>query len=106
MQKSATKTATLNLRVDPTVKAQSEQILSQLGIPMSTAIEMYLRQVVIKNGLPFQPNLSVMPSSLRLNALTAEQLSDQFEKGYQEYLAGEVTPVSDFRKEVAGWARQ
>ena len=38
------KTMTLNLRVNPTVKQQAEDVLKQLGIPMATAIDMYLRQ--------------------------------------------------------------
>jgi addiction module RelB/DinJ family antitoxin len=36
------KSATLNLRVNPTVKQRAEDVLSRLGIPMSTAIDMYL----------------------------------------------------------------
>lgn len=36
------KTATLNLRINPVVKERAEEVLSQLGIPMSTAINMYL----------------------------------------------------------------
>ena len=39
------KTATLNLRVNPTVKERAEKVLSQLGVPMSTAIDMYLNQI-------------------------------------------------------------
>ena len=37
------KTMTLNLRVNPTVKQQAEDVLKQLGIPIATAIDMYLR---------------------------------------------------------------
>ena len=33
------KSATLNLRVNPTVKQRAEDVLVQLGIPMSTAID-------------------------------------------------------------------
>ena len=39
------KTATLNLRVNPVVKERAEKILPQLGVPMSTAIDMYLNQI-------------------------------------------------------------
>ena len=39
------KSSTLNLRVNPVVKARAESVLSQLGIPMSTAIDMYLNQI-------------------------------------------------------------
>ena len=45
------KTATLNLRVNPTVKERAEKVLSQLGVPMSTAIDMYLNQISLTGGL-------------------------------------------------------
>ena len=39
------KTATLNLRVNPVVKERAESVLSKLGVPMSVAIDMYLKSV-------------------------------------------------------------
>ena len=39
------KTATLNIRVNPDVKENAESVLAQLGIPMATAIDMYLKQI-------------------------------------------------------------
>ena len=47
------KSATLNLRVNPTLKSDAEKILSRLGIPMSTAVDMFLNQVVLVGGIPF-----------------------------------------------------
>ena len=47
------KTMTLNLRVNPTVKQQAEDVLKQLGIPMATAIDMYLRQITLA-AFPFR----------------------------------------------------
>ncbi len=52
------KIATLNCRVDPNVKQQAEIILSKLGIPMSTAIDMYLQQINLVGGIPFSVTLS------------------------------------------------
>ncbi len=49
---SATKT--LNLRVDAELKAQAEQIFSELGLPTSTAITMFLKSVVRYGGIPFE----------------------------------------------------
>ena len=37
------KTATLNLRINPTLKADVDAILSRLGIPMSTAVDNVLQ---------------------------------------------------------------
>ena len=47
------KSATLNLRVDPEVKEQAEAVLEQLGVPMSTAVDIFLRQVSLTGGIPF-----------------------------------------------------
>ena len=55
MPASATKT--LNLRVDANLKAQAERIFSELGLPTSTAITMFLKAVVRHEGLPFEANL-------------------------------------------------
>ena len=51
------KTTTLNLRVNPDVKAEAEAVLRQLGIPMATAIDMYLRQIALTGGIPFPISL-------------------------------------------------
>lgn len=51
------KTAAQNLRVNPTVKQRAESVLAQLGIPMSTAIDMYLNQISLTGGIPFAVTL-------------------------------------------------
>lgn len=51
-------TKTLNLRVDADLKHQAELIFSDLGIPTSTAINMFLRSVVRCGGIPFDLRLS------------------------------------------------
>ncbi len=53
---SATKT--LNLRVDANLKAQSEQIFAELGIPTATAINLFLKSVVRYGGIPFELKLN------------------------------------------------
>lgn len=51
-------TKTLNLRVDADLKHQAELIFADLGIPTSTAINMFLRSVVRCGGIPFDLRLS------------------------------------------------
>lgn len=51
-------TKTLNLRVDADLKHQAETIFSDLGIPTSTAINMFLRSVVRYGGIPFDLRIS------------------------------------------------
>lgn len=46
--------ANLNIRVDDTLKRQAETVLSDLGISLSTATTIFLKQVVRHNGIPFE----------------------------------------------------
>ena len=41
-------------RIDPKIKEQAEKVLEQLGISMATAMEMYLRQIVLQKRIPFE----------------------------------------------------
>ena len=48
------KTANVFVRVNPEIKDEAEQVLNQLGISLSTAIEMYLRQIALQERIPFE----------------------------------------------------
>ena len=47
------KSANLSIRIDPKLKEEAEEILNSLGIGMSSAISIFLKQVTLHNGLPF-----------------------------------------------------
>lgn len=49
------KKATIQVRIDEDVKSQAVEVLNDLGMDASTAINVFLRQVIADNGLPFQP---------------------------------------------------
>lgn len=82
------KTATLNLRVNPDVKESAENILSQLGIPMATAIDMYLKQISLVGSIPFSLVLPKTANSVNADMMTAEQLHEKLEKGYADIEKG------------------
>lgn len=46
--------ANLNITVDDNLKKQAEVIFSELGINISTATTIFLKQVVRYNGIPFE----------------------------------------------------
>ena len=54
----ATKSANLYARIEPEVKEKAESILSTLGIPASSAINMFYKQIILQRGLPFEVNLN------------------------------------------------
>ena len=43
----------INIRTDSEIKAQAQQIFSMLGLDMTTAINLFLRQTVRMNDIPF-----------------------------------------------------
>ena len=48
------KTASIFTRVTPQLKEEAEEVLDQLQIPMSTALSMFLQQVVNQKRIPFE----------------------------------------------------
>ena len=84
------KTATLNLRVNPTVKERAEEVLSRLGIPMSTAIDMYLNQIFLTGGIPFDVKLPQAPNIINTDLMTTAELHAKLQKGYDDIEAGYV----------------
>lgn len=84
------KTATLNLRVNPTVKQRAEEVLSRLGIPMSTAVDMYLNQISLTGGIPFTVALPKAPQSINADLMSVEEIHAELQKGYDDIDAGRV----------------
>ena len=46
---------TLNVRIDKDIKAKAGKTLAALGLDTSTAVRIFLHQVVVEKGLPFIP---------------------------------------------------
>ena len=82
------KTATLNLRVNPIAKQRAEQVLKQLGIPMSTAMDMYLNQIALVGGIPFPVTLPKAPSSVNADMMSDEELVSRLNRGIADADAG------------------
>ncbi len=47
------RTSTIQARIDPKVKSKAKKILNTLNISMSEAISLYLTQVALHRGIPF-----------------------------------------------------
>lgn len=48
------KTANINLRIDPTKKAQAEALFNSFGISVTDAINIFLNTSIMEGGFPFQ----------------------------------------------------
>ena len=51
------KTANLCVRIEPEIKKQAESILADLGIQPSQAINMFYKQIILNEGLPFDAKI-------------------------------------------------
>ena len=60
----------LNIRTDQEIKERAELIFSELGLNMTTAVNMFLRASVRENGIPFDLKLE------RPNAKTAAAIEE------------------------------
>ena len=89
------KTATLNLRVNPETKKSAETVLSQLGLPMATAIDMFLKQVALTGGIPFAITLPKAPNSVNADTMSVSQIRDKLNEGLSDIESGRVRSAKE-----------
>lgn len=87
----------IHIRIEPTVKEKSEYIFNKLGINMSYAISLFLNQVILKNGFPFNVELpKVNETELESLAKIIEstggngKVSERNQKNIHLYSLGEI----------------
>ena len=94
------RTANVFARVEPEVKEQAEQVLDRLGIPMSNAVGMFLRQIVLQRGIPFEMKLPSYEEPVAYSSLTKEQFNAEIEKGMEDIKAGRVYSADEIEAEM------
>ncbi len=86
-----TNATNLNIRTDKEVKKQAEMICSELGITMTAAVNMFLRAVVRKRGIPFELQLEKQnETTLKAIEEGRKIAKDDIVKGY--------TNIEDLKK--------
>jgi DNA-damage-inducible protein J len=77
-----TETTNVSIRMDSNLKKQAENLFADLGMNMTTALTMFLRQAVRSQGIPFE--VSRIPNAETLAAMKeAERIAkDSNVKGY------------------------
>ena len=83
---------TINVRVDENVKKQANALFEELGLDMSTALNLFLRQAISYGGIPFEIR---KPNSVTMAAL--EEL-EQIKRG--ELKAKSYNNFSDLLKDL------
>jgi addiction module antitoxin, RelB/DinJ family len=82
-------TSNINIRLDSELKRQAELVLEKLEIPVSSAIKIFLKQVVLQRAIPFEVTLQTK-KPVGLGSLSKAEIDVELEKGYAEYLTGDT----------------
>lgn len=80
-------TTAVYARIDSELKKNAENILSQLGITPSSAIQMLYSQIIHSQGLPFTPHLAHRPPTA-IGGMTREQIDAELQKGWDSFKTG------------------
>ena len=84
-------TTNLNIRIDEDLKKKAEEIFNELGLNMSTALTVFLRQTVRSNGIPFD---------LRLETPNAETIAAMEDVRLKRNLNGPFSSVKELMEEL------
>ena len=72
-------TSPIFVRVDSHVKEEAEAILAKLGVSTSSAINMFLTQIVMYNGIPFDVRLPAKP--IATGNMSDEEIKELVQEG-------------------------
>lgn len=68
------KTETIRARVEPDLKMQAERVLRELGLSATEAITLFYKQVVLRQGVPFDVSI---PNTATVEALQQAREPDE-----------------------------
>lgn len=82
---AATNMTNLNIRTDRDVKQAAEEIFEKLGLNMTTAVNIFLRQSIRENGIPFELRLDTPNKTTAAAIAEGRRLAqDNNIKGYSD----------------------
>ncbi len=93
------RTSNIYVRVEPDIKTEAESVLKELGIPMSNAVAMFLRQVILQRGIPFEIKLP-RKKPLCLEELTEEEFAEAINEGIRDFENGDVHTAAEVREHL------
>ncbi len=97
------KNGTVSARVEANIKTEAEEILRDLGIPVSVLINSLYRQIIYTHSIPFALALPREPRTL--DQLSAAELNAKLAHSYEQSLAGQGRPLAEVFDELEGGLR-
>ena len=78
------KTSSIHVRVEPQVKKEAEEILNNLGMTSTEAINIYLKQIILNSGIPFEIKTPQYSDEMKEAIKEADEMIEHPEK-YKSY---------------------
>ena len=94
------KSASVNVRINENVKQHAESILEDLGLSRAVAIDLFYRQIILHNGLPFDLKLNTPP--LSTSDFSPSELEDILSRGVEETNNGHGRSAKEFFATLLG----
>lgn len=89
------KTSGVYIRVDPEIKKQAESVLGVLGIQLSNAFNLFLNQIILQNGLPFDVKIPEDKKPMVLRKMTEEETKEAIAGGLEDVENGKTRDAKE-----------
>ena len=91
----------INIRTDENLKKQFDAVCDELGLNLSTAVNIFMKTVVRQNRIPFALDAGKSVSKpLGLEEISKEELDAKLERGWADYKAGRFRPAEEVFAEL------
>lgn len=99
-------TSLLQVRVEDSLKDEAAQVFERLGIDTSTAVRMFLKRVIMENGIPFRMTLPKTPYNAERGYRAMLEIGEASEKnGLSDMTLDEINAeieASRCKRKVSG----
>ena len=79
--------------VEINIKTEAENILQELGIPVSVVINSLYRQIIYQRGIPFSLTLPSKPRTI--DVMSDAEIDAKLQRSYKQSLASEGRSMND-----------
>ena len=99
-------TSLLQVRVEDSLKDEAAQVFERLGVDTSTAVRMFLKRVIMENGIPFRMTLPKTPYNAERGYRAMLEIGEASEKnGLSDMTLDEINAeieASRCKRKVSG----
>ncbi len=93
------KSANVSVRVEPEIKNEAEEIISELGLSVSAVINSLYKQIILHNGLPYSLTIPRPPKSV--DEMSKAEFNAMMETGLAQAENNESMPADNAFSELA-----